>query len=98
VPTSGRGSKRDQIQGTMSLWLRGLVRLPMPANDPGWCYTEDEDGLNLPTRLLRLRGDRPDMRGEVDDEADAACQFLRYRMESGAMAKDSYWDELSAFG
>jgi hypothetical protein len=80
VPTHGRGSKRDQIQGTMSLWLMGRVRYPEPANDPGWCYAEDENGMDLHARLLRLRGDRPDMRGEVDDEADATCQLLRYRM------------------
>lgn len=92
VPTSGRGSKRDQIQGTMSLWLRGLVRYPLPEHDTGWCYVEDQDGLDLRARLLKLRGDRPDMRGEVDDEADATCQMLRFRMEGGQVLTPTYSD------
>jgi hypothetical protein len=101
VPTSGRGSKRDQIQGTLSLWMLGRVRLPEARHGAAvsWCYGHDADGLDLRARLLRLRGDRPDMRGEVDDEADALCQALRYRLEAAPVRDHGeYWEALSGLG
>jgi len=83
VKVSGQGSKRDRIQGTILLWSTGDVLLPEPGPGTVWCYERDADGLDLRGRLYRLRGERPDMRGEVDDEADAATIFLRWRLDQG---------------
>jgi len=88
VPASGQGSKRDRIRGVRMLWSLGTVLLPSPSPQAAWCYDVDRDGHTLIDRLRRLRGERPDMRGELDDEADAATIFLRWRMVA--------WDAPSA--
>lgn len=82
VSAAGQGSKRDRIRGVRMLWSLGTVLLPGPSAHASWCYETDRDGRSLIDRLRRLRGERPDMRGEVDDEADAATIFLRWRMAS----------------
>lgn len=83
VPGGGWGSKLSKIRGTMLLWEQGRVLFPEPSAMTAWCYGRDDDGLDLRGRLLRLRGERPDMRGEVDDEADAAAIYLRWRLDQG---------------
>lgn len=96
VPAAGQGSKRDRIKGTLLLYANGDVLFPDRHGDAtAWMYQRDDAGQDLIDRLAALRGERPDMRGEVDDEADAATVFLRWRVDQGQDAAPDY-DALGA--
>jgi phage terminase large subunit-like protein len=91
VEASGSGSKLDRIRGILPLCALGQVLFPSPScgEDVTWCYGLDAAGLDLRTRLAALRADRPDMRGEVDDEADAMQIYLRHAAAAPASAYPS---------
>ena len=84
VKVSGQGSKRARIKGTLSLWAMGSVCVPSQdnANAPWWHEKCPKDRKTIRQRLLALRGATPKMTGEVDDEADAATNFLRWWVSS----------------
>lgn len=97
VSVSGKGSKRDRIRGTLALWANGDVLVPRDLGDEtAWYYGRDKDGLNVPDRLCMLRGERPDMRGEVDDEADAATIFLTHYIDELSGAEGPSYEDIAA--
>lgn len=82
VKVTGQGSKRDRIRSTRLLWQQGEAQLPEPHGEAtGWMYDRDDAGQDWIDRQIALRGERPDMAGEVDDEMDAAATFLRWWMQ-----------------
>ena len=91
------GRKRDRIVGAIPAMISS-VRYPAPGPDTAWCYGTDEHGLDYFQRLRKLRGDRPDMRGEVDDEADELVQVVQRLLESAPVDTGDYWAALSGLG
>lgn len=84
VKVSGQGSKRARIRGTLALWRLGSVVVPSLDNaHTPWWHERDDAGLTIRDRMLALRGETEQMTGEVDDEADAATNFLRWWVGGG---------------
>lgn len=80
---TGRGPKRERIRSTLPMLAMGKFRFPRPTcrEDVSWCYGLDDAGLDMRTRLAAINGVRPDLAGEVDDEADMITIYMLQRTQ-----------------
>jgi hypothetical protein len=84
VNVSGHGSKLARIRATLPIFALGKVRWPRATcrEDVSWCYRLDAASRDVRARLAAIRGDREDLAGQVDDEADALTIYLRQRVHA----------------
>lgn len=75
TPVRPVGAKRDRIMGARLVLSQGQVLIPAFAP---WLDERDANGMDWRDRMLALRGERADMRGEVDDEADAMAIMISH--------------------